>query len=65
MASPDKVFARDLLELEPLLQQELCCKGKYKLYAIASNKNWEWKKKYSFRSFNYLQKCELVMQYLF
>lgn len=41
MASPDKVFARDLLELEPLLQQELCCKEKYKLYAIAFNKNWE------------------------
>lgn len=61
---PDKLFARDLLEFELLLQQELCCKEKYKLSAIASNRAGRGKMCES-RNFNYLQKCELGMQSLF
>lgn len=36
--SPDKLFARDLLEFELLLLQKLCYKEKYKLSATASNR---------------------------
>ena len=34
------------------------------LFVVASKKSWEWKMHES-RSFSYLHKCELVMEYLF